>query len=125
MVSGSAPLPAEVLQEWNRRVPSVEIVEGYGCSETAALASTTPLGKARPGSVGMAAPGAEMRIEAATAPTRRRAPTARSACRRPALMTGYWHDPEATAHAPSATAGSTPATSATSTTTATCSSSTG
>ena len=42
LVSGSAPLPAEVRAEWNRRVPGVEVVEGYGCSETAALASTTP-----------------------------------------------------------------------------------
>ena len=56
VVSGSAPLPAEVLQEWNRRVPHVEIVEGYGCSETAALACTTPCGTARPGSVGRRRP---------------------------------------------------------------------
>jgi long-chain acyl-CoA synthetase len=99
IVSGSAPLPAEVLEEWNRRVPGVEIVEGYGCSETAALASTTPMGKARAGSVGTVAPGAEVRIEMPDGSDAPSGVNGEICVRTASLMTGYWHDPEATSHA--------------------------
>jgi long-chain acyl-CoA synthetase len=99
LVSGSAPLPAEVLEEWNRRVPQVEIVEGYGCSETAALASTTPTGVARAGSVGKAAPGVEIRIERADATPAGVGEDGEICIRTPALMTGYWRDPDATSQA--------------------------
>ena len=32
-----------------RRVPGVEVAEGYGCTESAAIISTTPIGQVRPG----------------------------------------------------------------------------
>ncbi len=99
IVSGSAPLPAEVLEAWNRRVPCVEVVEGYGCSETAALVSTTPLGRAKPGSVGPAGPGIEIRIETADGNPAPASIDGEVCVRSPGLMTGYWHDPDATAHA--------------------------
>lgn len=99
IVSGSAPLPAEVLEEWNRRVPNVEIVEGYGCSETAALAATTPMGRARPGSVGTAAPGTALRIEVGDGSDAQAGVDGEICVRTPSLMTGYWNDPAATAHA--------------------------
>ena len=99
--SGSAPLPAEMREQWARRVPHVELVEGYGCTETAALATHDAApAHARAGSVGCAAPGVEVRIERRrTARTRRPESTARSASAAPSLMTGYWHDPDATAAA--------------------------
>ncbi len=97
VVSGSAPLPAEVLAEWNRRVPGIEIVEGYGCSETAALACTTAPGKARAGSVGQAAPSVDIRIEAADGSDAGPGEDGEICVRSPALMTGYWQDPDATA----------------------------
>ena len=99
VVSGSAPLPAEVLTEWNRRVPGVEIVEGYGCSETAALACTTPPGKARAGTVGQAAPSVDVRIERADGTDAQAGEDGEICVRSPALMTGYWHDADATAQA--------------------------
>jgi len=34
-VSGGAPIPAEVIDEWERTFPGVVILEGYGLSETA------------------------------------------------------------------------------------------
>ena len=33
-VSGGAPIPAEVIDEWERTFPGVVILEGYGLSET-------------------------------------------------------------------------------------------
>jgi long-chain acyl-CoA synthetase len=94
LTSGSAPLPAEIAEQWSRRVPTVEVVEGYGCSETAALATTTRTGTARAGSVGRAAPGVEVRIDGADDTG-----NGEICIKTPSLMTGYWHDPEATAAA--------------------------
>ncbi len=94
LTSGSAPLPAEIAEQWARRVPTVEVVEGYGCSETAALATTTRTGTARAGSVGRAAPGVEVRIDAADD-----AGNGEICIKTPSIMTGYWHDADATAAA--------------------------
>ena len=92
LTSGSAPLPAEIADQWARRVPDVEVVEGYGCSETAALASLTRTGHARRGSVGQAAPGVELRIDDPDD-----AGNGEICIKTPSLMTGYWHDPQTTA----------------------------
>ncbi|MGH8862365.1 MAG: class I adenylate-forming enzyme family protein [Jatrophihabitantaceae bacterium] len=95
LVSGSAPLPAEIAEQWARRLPTVEVVEGYGCSETSAIASMTPTGRNRPGSVGRAAPGVDIRIVG----TEKAGADGEICIRTPSLMTGYWHDPDATAGA--------------------------
>ena len=51
--SGASPLPEEVRREFERRVPSALIYEGYGCTESATLISANPYGARRPGSVGL------------------------------------------------------------------------
>jgi long-chain acyl-CoA synthetase len=99
LVSGSAPLPREVHAEWARRVPHVEVVEGYGCTETAALASTTPYGEGRVGSVGRPAPTVELRIELPDGTAAPPGVDGEVCVRGPSLMTGYWHAPEETAAA--------------------------
>lgn len=98
-MSGSAPLPAEIAEQWTRRVPHVEITEGYGCTETAALATSAKSGAARRGSVGRAAPGVEIRIEQPDGTPAPPGVDGEICIRAPSLMTGYWHDPDATAHA--------------------------
>ncbi|RLV49560.1 acyl-CoA synthetase [Nocardioides mangrovicus] len=95
--SGSAPLPAEVVAQWARLLPGVEIDEGYGCSETTASASSTPYGQARAGSVGRAVPLAELRIELPDGTDAGPGVDGEICVRTPALMSGYWNDPEATA----------------------------
>ncbi len=99
LASGSAPLPAELHAQWARRVPHVEIVEGYGCTETAALASATPRGEARPGSVGKVAPMMQLRIQTPDGASAPPGMDGEICLRGPALMSGYWHAPEETAHA--------------------------
>ena len=42
--SGAAPLPEEVRREFERRVPSATIYEGYGCTEAATFISANPAG---------------------------------------------------------------------------------
>src|SRR4051794_25464979 len=63
VTSGGAALSREVADAFIARLPHVEVSEGYGCTETAAIIATSPPGKSRPGSVGKPAPGVEVRIE--------------------------------------------------------------
>ena len=86
VASGAAPLAPEAIADFIRRVPGLEIREGYGLTETSALVSTN-----RPGASGTAR-------SASPCPAPRCASTrARSACAPTSLMKGYWNAPELTA----------------------------
>jgi long-chain acyl-CoA synthetase len=99
VASGAAPLLHETRDEVARRLPNVELAEGYGCTESAALISSSPLGGVRPGSVGVPVPGVEVRIEKADG-TEGGVDEDGEICVRGAnLMTGYWNAPEETAFA--------------------------
>jgi long-chain acyl-CoA synthetase len=92
VVSGGSPLPPETATEFLRRVPQVEIREGYGLTETAALVSSTPPGQARLGSVGKPVPGVEVRIDGD-------GDVGEICVRSRSVMLGYWQAPELTAEA--------------------------
>lgn len=95
LVSGSAPLPAEIVQQWSQRVPQVQVVEGYGCTETAAIISSTPVGQLRPGSVGRPSPLTEVAITADpdAPPTQQPDVDGEICVRGPVVMSGYWNAP--------------------------------
>ncbi|HTU86650.1 MAG TPA: AMP-binding protein [Solirubrobacteraceae bacterium] len=95
--SGAAPLAPELVEELRRRLPWVSIREGYGLSETAALVSTNPAGRERPGSVGLPVPGAEVRILDDQGHPLPAGEPGEICVRSPAVMQGYWRAPEATA----------------------------
>ena len=97
LTSGSAPLPSQVVEDFRKRLPHVEICEGYGCTETAAIISTSPLGQARPGSVGRPAPGIEVRIERPDTTAAETGEDGEICVRGPMLMNGYWHAEQETA----------------------------
>ncbi len=97
--SGAAPLLAETREQFQRRLPWCELAEGYGCTESAALISTSPLGGIRPGSVGKPAPGVEVRIELADGSDGAVGDNGEICVRGANLMTGYWHSDAETAHA--------------------------
>ena len=97
LTSGSAPLPAQVVEDFRKRLPHVEIAEGYGCTETAGIISTSPLGQVRAGSVGRPAPGAEVRIELPDGMAAEPGQDGEICVRGPVLMSGYWHAEEETA----------------------------
>ena len=92
VVSGGSPLPPEVAHELIRRVPQVEIREGYGLTESAALVTSTPPGESRLGSVGKPVPGVEVRIDGDDE-------VGEICVRSRLVMLGYWQQPEATAEA--------------------------
>jgi long-chain acyl-CoA synthetase len=99
ITSGAAPLPRQVAEEFGRRLPQVEIAEGYGCTETAAIIATSPIGQARPGSVGRPAPGAEVRIERQDGTAAGPGEDGEICVRGPMVMTGYWHAEQETEQA--------------------------
>ncbi|MCW2570832.1 MAG: hypothetical protein JWO88_890 [Frankiales bacterium] len=97
--SGAAPLSADVAAEFERRIPSVEIREGYGCTETSALISAQPNEARRIGSVGKPVSGVHVRIEAPDGTVLPPGEDGEICVAGPTLMTGYWKSPEATAQA--------------------------
>jgi long-chain acyl-CoA synthetase len=80
VASGAAPLAAEAIQDFVRRVPGAEIREGYGLTETSALVSTNPPGGIKYGTVGIPVPGTEVRIV-----------DGEICVRSDLLMRGYWN----------------------------------
>ena len=96
---GGAPLPREVAEAFSRRLSGVEIGEGYGCTETAAIISTTPKGRVRPGSVGVPAPGVSIRIERPDGSEASTGENGEICVLGPGMMTGYWRAEAETDHA--------------------------
>ncbi|MDP9342843.1 MAG: AMP-binding protein [Actinomycetota bacterium] len=97
VTSGAAPLPVEVIRQWEERTGSA-IVEGYGCTEaTAAISVERPSLPRKPGSVGLPLPGIEVRI---VDEEEREVPPGDSGeicCRGPSVMAGYWRQRDETA----------------------------
>jgi long-chain acyl-CoA synthetase len=96
--SGAAPLAADVAAEFERRIPSCEIREGYGCTETSALISSQPEVR-RVGSVGKPVSGVEVRIEGADGTLLPAGEDGEICVRGPVLMMGYWNSTDATEQA--------------------------
>jgi long-chain acyl-CoA synthetase len=86
-IVGAAPCPPQVIDFWHAL--GIELSEVYGLSETTGVATVNPPGAIRPGTVGTALPGIEVRLSA----------TGEVLVGGPVIMTGYRHQPDATAEA--------------------------
>ncbi len=87
-VSGSAPLPAQVLEEFREKFGHT-ILERYGMTETMMNLSNPYAGERRPGSVGFPLPGISVRIDE----------TGELWLKGPNVFAGYWRREEATREA--------------------------
>jgi malonyl-CoA/methylmalonyl-CoA synthetase len=97
-VSGSAPLPAQVLEEF-RGLFGHTILERYGMSETLMNLSNPYVGERRAGTVGLPLPGVSVRLldpEGNPVPD---GETGELHLRGPNVFPGYWNQPEANAEA--------------------------
>ena len=94
-VSGSAPLPAQVLQEFRELFGHV-ILERYGMTETLMNISNPYEGERRAGSVGLPLPGVEVRIVDAGGRDARDGEEGEVWLRGPNVFRGYWRNMNAT-----------------------------
>ncbi|MGD9158026.1 MAG: long-chain fatty acid--CoA ligase [Desulfobacteraceae bacterium] len=96
--SGSAPMPVEVIKEFEAKTGSV-IIEGYGLTESSPIVSVNPFsGTRKPGSIGIPFPNTQCRIvdiedrETDVAPGE----CGELIVKGPQVMKGYWKKPEET-----------------------------
>lgn len=97
--SGSAPLPIEVIEQFEQ-LSGAMLFEGYGMTETSAIAtSTATLAKRKPGSIGFPMTATQCRIVDLETGTRELAvgEEGELCIRGPQIMKGYWNKPAETA----------------------------
>ena len=94
-VSGSAPLPPAVLEEFRERFGHT-ILERYGMSETLMLISNPYAGERRAGTVGLPLPGVSVRIVDAAGRDVTDGETGDVLVRGSNVFGGYWRSPDAT-----------------------------
>jgi long-chain acyl-CoA synthetase len=94
LTCGAAPLGREVLEEFERRMPGVQILEGYGLTETSAVTTFNPPGRRRAGSVGLPLPGYEVLIRDASGEEMECGDVGEICVRGESLMLGYWGEQE-------------------------------
>ncbi|PLT28225.1 long-chain-fatty-acid--CoA ligase [Peribacillus deserti] len=99
--SGSAPMPVELLKEFERKTGS-KILEGYGLSETSPTTHCNPnFAERKPGTVGIGLPSTLYKIVDLGTGTQDMPPgeLGEVVIKGPQVMKGYWNMPEETAHA--------------------------
>jgi len=100
-ISGGAPLPGPLKERFEAASGS-RLVEGYGLTETAGVASANPYqGEERTGTIGQPIPATRIRLLDKEDPTRD-APDGEPgelAIQGPQVMRGYWRRPEEALHA--------------------------
>jgi len=95
-VSGSAPLPPQVLSEFER-LYGQRILERYGMTETLMTLSNPYDGERRAGTVGLPLPGVETRIVDERGDDVATGEIGELMVKTPTLCAGYWNQPESTA----------------------------
>lgn len=98
-ISGGAPLPAPVREQWEDRT-GVRLVEGYGLTESSGVVSVNPyVGQRKPGTIGQLVAGTQILLLDKEDPNKL-APAGEPgelAIHGPQIMQGYWNRPEAAA----------------------------
>jgi long-chain acyl-CoA synthetase len=96
-ISGGAPLPVEVLREFNRTMP-IPLIEGYGLSEASPVVSLNPIaGPWKEGSIGLPIPDVEVSVQDDDGRQLPVGATGEICVRGGNVMRGYWNRPEETA----------------------------
>ncbi len=95
-VSGSAPLPMEVLKGFEAKF-KIPLIEGYGLSEASPVVTKNPLhGTHKPGSIGLPIPHVEVSVQDDDGRTLGATEVGEICVRGGNVMMGYWNKPEET-----------------------------
>src|SRR5579862_1731440 len=94
-VSGSAPLPAQVFEEFRQRFGH-SVLERYGMSETLMNISNPYIGERRPGSVGLPLPGVSVRLLGPEREPVADGEPGEVYLKGPNIFAGYWRREDAT-----------------------------
>jgi len=96
-ISGAAPLPAQVLMEFEAKF-HIPLIEGYGLSETSPVVTKNPLdGSRKAGSIGLPIPRVEVSIQDNLGKLLDVGETGEVCVRGGNVMLGYWKQPAETA----------------------------
>ena len=96
-ISGAAPLPVQVLQEFEAKF-HVPLIEGYGLSEASPVVTKNPLDRTRKaGSIGLPIPNVEVSIQDDAGRELGANDIGEVCVRGGNVMLGYWKQPEETA----------------------------
>jgi malonyl-CoA/methylmalonyl-CoA synthetase len=94
-VSGSAPLPAQVLEDFKAKFKQT-ILERYGMSETLMNISNPYIGERRPGAVGFPLPGVSVQVRNPSGDVLAAGESGELFVRGPNVFAGYWRNESAT-----------------------------
>jgi long-chain acyl-CoA synthetase len=96
-VSGAAPLPAQILLEFEAKF-QIPLIEGYGLSEASPVVTKNPLdGTRKPGSIGLPIPNVEVSIQDEAGRELGANEIGELCVRGGNVMLGYWNQPQETA----------------------------
>jgi long-chain acyl-CoA synthetase len=96
-VSGAAPLPVQVLHEFEAKF-HIPLIEGYGLSEASPVVTKNPLdGNRKPGSIGLPIPHVEVSIQDDSGRELGTNEIGELCVRGGNVMIGYWNQPQETA----------------------------
>ncbi len=96
-ISGAAPLPAQILKEFESRF-HIPLIEGYGLSEASPVVTKNPLdGSRKPGSIGLPIPNVEVSIQDEAGRLLATNKIGELCVRGGNVMQGYWNLPQETA----------------------------
>lgn len=99
IASGAAALPVRIMELFES-MAGVPISEGYGLTEASPVVTSNAAGPVvKPGTVGPAIPGCEVKIVDEAGNEAPRGQMGEVICRGPNIMKGYWRQPQATADA--------------------------
>jgi len=96
-ISGAAPLPAQVLKEFEEKF-KIPLIEGYGLSEASPVVTKNPLdGTRKAGSIGLPIPHVEVSVQDEAGRELGPHEIGEVCVRGGNVMQGYWNQPEETA----------------------------
>lgn len=98
-ISGAAPLPAEIMREFNQKFP-IPLLEGYGLSEASPVVTMNPIhGPWKTGSIGRPIPDVEVSVQNDAGDHLGAGDVGEICVRGGNVMEGYWNQPDETAEA--------------------------